>query len=164
MLSILRNMTSNHLITMKKERITLIMYVLLILIGMIVMIPFSIGRNIVDILFPSMDRRTESNVFLVSNIINIVLFLLSIVSFLKLRDYLKKNKSKEWVAFAKKLPAIENMKLVLFTTYKLATGSMFRKMKAQLKYGSGSLKLQLKSKKSRLIEADIDVLKTYLSN
>jgi len=79
---------------MKKERITLIIYVLLILIGLIAMIPFSNGRNLIDLIFPTLDRRTESNVFFVSNIINIVLLLISTVCFFKLRDYLKKKKSK----------------------------------------------------------------------
>gem|GEM_PF-3124639 len=79
---------------MKKERIMLIIYILLIIIGLIAMIPFSNGRNIIDIIFSALDRRTESNMFFVSNIVNIVLFLISTVCFLKLRDYLKKKKSK----------------------------------------------------------------------
>lgn len=69
----------------------------------------------------------------------------------------------EWVDFAKKIPAIEHKKLVLFTTYKLATGSLFRSMKKQLKYDSSSLELQLKSRNSRLNDADVDRLKTLLS-
>lgn len=78
---------------MKKERITLIIYVLLIFFGLIAMIPFSNGRNLIDLLFPTLDRRTESNVFFVSNIVNIVLLLISTLCFFKLRDYLKKKKS-----------------------------------------------------------------------
>jgi len=35
----------------------------------------------------------------------------------------------EWVNFAEKLPKADNKKTVLFTTYSLKTGSMFRNMK-----------------------------------
>lgn len=77
---------------------------------------------------------------------------------------LNQHPEKVWVEFAKQLPAIEAKKVVLFTTYKLATGSMFRKMKAQLKSNSSSLKLQLKSKNTRLKDADVEILKEYLSN
>lgn len=66
----------------------------------------------------------------------------------------------EWVDFAKQFPAIEHKKLVLFTTYKLATGSLFRRMRKHLKYDSSSLEWQLKSKNSRLNDADVDRLKT----
>ena len=71
---------------------------------------------------------------------------------------------KEWVVFADKLPEIVNKKIVLFTTYKVATGSMFRKMRARLKCNSTSVKLQLKSRNSRIKEADVLILKQYLSN
>ncbi len=37
-----------------------------------------------------------------------------------------------WQEFASKLPKFENKKIGLFTTYKIATGSMFRKMKSEL--------------------------------
>src|SRR5512145_2351022 len=36
---------------------------------------------------------------------------------------------KEWVEFANNLPSIEGKETVLFTTFKTATGSMFRNMK-----------------------------------
>jgi flavodoxin len=71
---------------------------------------------------------------------------------------------KEWVEFADKLPEIKYKKIVLFTTYKVATGSMFRKMKAHLKCEPNSVKLQLKSRNSRIKETDILTLKKYLSN
>jgi flavodoxin len=37
-----------------------------------------------------------------------------------------------WVEFASKLPQAESKKTVLFTTYKIATGSMFKNMKKHI--------------------------------
>ncbi len=76
---------------------------------------------------------------------------------------INQHPEKEWVEFAKQLPAIEK-KVVLFTTYKLATGSMFRNMRKQLNVDSSRVKLNLKSRNSRLKEADVEILKKYLSN
>jgi flavodoxin len=39
---------------------------------------------------------------------------------------------KAWLDFANRLPRIEGKETVLFTTYKIATGSMFRNMKKEL--------------------------------
>lgn len=57
---------------------------------------------------------------------------------------------KDWVNFANKLPVINDKKIVLFTTYKIATGSMFRKMKERLKCDSQLIKLELKSRNGKL--------------
>jgi flavodoxin len=57
---------------------------------------------------------------------------------------------KEWVAFAKKLPSLSNIKTGFFTTYKLATGSMFRSMRKHLKLASNSNFLELKSRNGQL--------------
>jgi len=123
---------------MKKERITLIIYILLILIGLIAMIPFSNGRNIIDIIFPALDRRTESNVFFVSNIVNIVLFLISTVCFLKLRDYLKKKKSKlRYILYVV-------IFLWLATNVKATIGSRL------MSYGNGTKTIELIHDKSSL--------------
>lgn len=56
----------------------------------------------------------------------------------------------EWVEFAKKLPTISDKKIVLFTTYKVATGSMFRKMKKHLNAKPENIQLKLKSRSSKL--------------
>lgn len=86
---------------MKKEKSSLIIYVLLILIGMIAMIPFTNGKYLLDLLFPAFDIRSGSRVVFVTNILNIVLFLISAICFFKLRDYLKRKKSKlEFFLFA----------------------------------------------------------------
>lgn len=39
---------------------------------------------------------------------------------------------KAWVEFAKRLPVLESSKTILFTTYKIRTGTMFKNMKRNL--------------------------------
>lgn len=65
---------------------------------------------------------------------------------------------KDWVEFADKLPAIDNKRIVLFTTYKIATGSMFRKMKEHINCDSKCIQLELKSRNGRLKDASSDLL------
>jgi len=48
--------------------------------------------------------------------------------------FFNQHPEKAWVEFAKKLPEKINTKVILFTTYKILTGSMFRKMYAHLNY------------------------------
>ena len=69
---------------------------------------------------------------------------------------------KKWVEFANQLPVINNKQVVLFTTYKIATGSMFRKMKERLKCDSKFIKLELKSRNGKLNESGLDLLATTL--
>jgi len=69
---------------------------------------------------------------------------------------------KKWVEFANQLHVINNKKIVLFTTYKIATGSMFRKMKERLKCDSKFIKLELKSRNGKLNESGLDLLATTL--
>lgn len=59
----------------------------------------------------------------------------------------------EWIQFVKSLPNLNDKKVVLFTTYKIATGSMFRKMKANLPVNTEFLNLTLKSRNGKLSEA-----------
>ena len=65
---------------------------------------------------------------------------------------------KKWVDFANQLPVINNKKIVLFTTYKIATGSMFKKMKERLKCDSKFIKLELKSRNGKLNESGLELL------
>ena len=51
-----------------------------------------------------------------------------------------------WMAFARDLPALPGTRVGLFTTYKLATGSMFPKMRAGLGSTAGQVELELKSR------------------
>jgi flavodoxin len=65
---------------------------------------------------------------------------------------------KEWVKFAAKLPSMPNVKVSLFTTYKLLTGSMFRNMYKQLKGKFAAPSLELKSRNGFLSAADKEKL------
>jgi flavodoxin len=69
---------------------------------------------------------------------------------------------KYWVSFANGLPTINNKKVVLFTTYKIATGSMFRKMKERLKCDSKFIKLELKSRNGKLNEQTSALLRNSI--
>jgi flavodoxin len=61
---------------------------------------------------------------------------------------------KPWVEFARQLPDLSGKKVALFTTYKLATGSMFRKMQKQLKLGEDQRVEIFKSRNGSLSEED----------
>jgi flavodoxin len=60
----------------------------------------------------------------------------------------------EWVEFASKLHGSGKSKIVLFTTYKLLTGSMFRKMRKHLNDKFILTGLKLKSRNGILSEKD----------
>jgi len=64
-----------------------------------------------------------------------------------------------WVEFAEKLPELNDRKIILFTTYKIATGSMFRKMKERLKCDSKHISLELKSRDGHLKYDSYDLLR-----
>ena len=51
-----------------------------------------------------------------------------------------------WVAFAQRLPAIPGARVALFTTYRLATGRMFREMRRHLPAGFPEPSLELRSR------------------
>jgi flavodoxin len=55
-----------------------------------------------------------------------------------------------WLAFVRDLPALGGSRVGLFTTYKLATGSMFRRMRAALGSRVGPVDLELKSRDRHL--------------
>jgi flavodoxin len=55
-----------------------------------------------------------------------------------------------WLAFVRDMPAIGQARVGLFTTYKLATGSMFRRMRAVLGSKVGRVDLELKSRDGHL--------------
>lgn len=57
---------------------------------------------------------------------------------------------KTWTDFAGKLPVLKGKKAVLFTTYKLATGSMFKNMRKHLGDKGTDLSLELKSRNGKL--------------
>ncbi|MBN1118762.1 MAG: flavodoxin domain-containing protein [Bacteroidales bacterium] len=71
---------------------------------------------------------------------------------------------KEWVEFAQKLPNLKNKKIALFTTYKLATGSMFKKMEKQLKGKIDSISITLKSKSEKLTPEHEKVISEFVKS
>ncbi len=77
---------------------------------------------------------------------------------------LLQHPEKTWVEFAEKLPELNDKKLVLFTTYKLATGSMFRKMSQHLKCKPGQILLELKSRNGDLSDKNKQLITGILSN
>ena len=68
----------------------------------------------------------------------------------------------DWVDFANKLPDLNDRKIILFTTYKIASGSMFRKMKEQLKCDSKHITLELKSRNGSLKNEGYDLLRKII--
>lgn len=70
--------------------------------------------------------------------------------------------NKLWVDFAHKLPADLPERLILFTTYKLRTGSMFSSMKKRLNLGSVKRLDTLQSKTGVLGEVEKTILDGYV--
>jgi flavodoxin len=68
-----------------------------------------------------------------------------------------------WVKFADSLPELKGMKIILFTTYKLATGSMFKRMKAHIKSDPTNIVLELKSRNGKLLEQNAELLKSCIT-
>jgi flavodoxin len=68
-----------------------------------------------------------------------------------------------WKDFAEKLPNMPNGKLVLFTTYKILTGSMFRKMQQHLNGRFPQSILELKSRNGLLSVSDQEAIDKILS-
>jgi len=69
------------------------------------------------------------------------------------------------VEFTRKLPDTKGVTTVLFTTYKLLTGSMFRNMQKHLKYVSGTAPLPvIKSRNGLLTEEGRTLLKQILNS
>ena len=75
---------------------------------------------------------------------------------------LLQHPDKPWVEFARKLPDLSGKKVALFTTYKLATGSMFKKMRKQLKLGENQPVEIFKSKNGSLSDEDRERLLEWI--
>lgn len=58
-----------------------------------------------------------------------------------------------WLAFVRDLPSLGSARVGLFTTYKLATGSMFGRMRSALAATGARIELELKSRDGRLSDA-----------
>ncbi|WP_329905311.1 flavodoxin family protein [Porphyromonas pogonae] len=68
---------------------------------------------------------------------------------------------KSWVDFARTLPHPFSQKLLLFTTYKIRTGSMFRKMKKHIAPIDSNI-FSLKSRSGHLTDTDKRTLDTMI--
>jgi hypothetical protein len=68
-----------------------------------------------------------------------------------------------WLAFARDIPPSPGPKTALFTTYKLATGSQFRRMRAALAGRVAEPALELKSRDGRLSAADRAALDRFIA-
>ena len=67
-----------------------------------------------------------------------------------------------WAEFARTLPNLHDKKVGLFTTYTLATGSMFREMKKHLRTRFGAITLELKSRNGHLNDNHKRQLSSFL--
>ncbi len=69
-----------------------------------------------------------------------------------------------WIAWARRMPPIEPGRLGLFTTYKIATGRMFRQMRGHLPPASRPVTLELKSRDGHLSDVHRQALKSFVAN
>lgn len=69
-----------------------------------------------------------------------------------------------WRKFAEEMPVIKNKTLALFTTYKIATGSMFRKMENILAGKSDPPKAILKSRSKQLTDKNRSTLEMLINS
>ena len=72
--------------------------------------------------------------------------------------------SHEWKAFARRIPITNKKKAMLFATYKVATGSMFKKMREELSFrGLQVSNKALKSKDGELKDIHLEILSQSLN-
>ena len=69
-----------------------------------------------------------------------------------------------WMAFVRDMPETKRPRVGLFTTYKLATGSQFPKMRAALAGKTNDPLFELKSRNGHLSAADEKTLEAFLAN
>jgi flavodoxin len=70
---------------------------------------------------------------------------------------------KEWVAFVRMIPALRHPRVALFTTYRIATGSMFGRMRRALTPTGATVDLELKSRDGRLTDEHRKRLDAWLA-
>jgi flavodoxin len=76
--------------------------------------------------------------------------------------FVMQHPDEPWLAFVRDMPATAKPKAALFTTYKIATGSQFRKMRAAVGGKTAAPSLELKSRNGRLSAADKLALEQFL--
>ena len=69
---------------------------------------------------------------------------------------------KKWKSFSKSFPQLNDKKIGLFTTYKVATGSFYKNMAKSVNLNIKNVQFTLKSKKGDLSEGDLEILKTII--
>ncbi len=67
-----------------------------------------------------------------------------------------------WLDWTRELPRLEKPRIVLFTTYKLATGSMFPRMRRALRDRAPRIELELKAKGKQLTDEGRRALDAFL--
>jgi flavodoxin len=65
----------------------------------------------------------------------------------------RQHPDEPWLAFVRDLPGLSRPRVALFTTYRIATGSMFARMRAALAGKVDRVELELKSRDGRLDDA-----------
>jgi flavodoxin len=71
---------------------------------------------------------------------------------------------KLWIDFVQKLPVLHGERTILFTTYKLRTGSMFNEMRKHLRLSGDSDKIyELKSRNGLLNQRNKNIIHQSLS-
>jgi flavodoxin len=68
----------------------------------------------------------------------------------------------EWKQFANKLTGLKGKKIALFTTYKIATGSMFNNMRKNLGANGEQATVELKSRNGSLSEENKKLLDNFV--
>jgi flavodoxin len=115
-----------------------------------------LGRNYVESTFISINDYRESDIQDVD-----YLFLGCWTSGLMV---LLQHPEKAWVEFSNRLPDLNGKKIGLFTTYKLATGSMFKGMRKRLRCNRGDVVLELKSRDGHLTEPQCTQLRSFIQS
>jgi flavodoxin len=69
-----------------------------------------------------------------------------------------------WIDFVRAIPPLDGPRVGLFTTYRLLTGSMFAKMRAELAGKAGDISLELKSRDGRLTDGGRRALDRFVGS
>ena len=75
----------------------------------------------------------------------------------------RQHPDEPWLAFVRDMPETKRPRVALFTTYKLATGSQFPKMRAALAGRTNAPELELKSRDAHLSSAHEQALEKFLA-
>jgi len=77
--------------------------------------------------------------------------------------FFAQHPDKQWKYFIQSISIPENCKIILFTTFKIAVGSMFTKMRSQIQKSKHNIILELKSKNGKLSDYILDLLGNYIT-